>query len=299
MIKLPNKHNTEDSIFNQCVMGIPEFPQYITSYEDIKNKAHTKILSEAYKNLNMDLVFERKNGALINIEHHSSLTKEKLARDQEYITTLYSATLKYVEQFIMYTGNLPVNKALYLNYKDTYSPNFFITKHIDGKIRLNNLKYKIENNEEITSYDVIDLIWIPTFRIDINKEDLIVELSLIYDELIISYSLSRVARKCLMLWAGKYVKNSKKIKKVAEKLKMSITDMKPFEEQIRDAIIDGEITRAEEKGKKIGMEKGKEIGIKEGEKNIIKKMLKKYNAEEVSKITEIDIKQINEIKMKL
>ena len=283
MIKLPNKHNTEDSIFNQCVRGIPEFPQYITSYEDIKNKAHTKILSEAYKNLNMDLVFERKNGALINIEHHSSLTKEKLARDQEYITTLYSATLKYVEQFIMYTGNLPVNKALYLNYKDTYSPNFFITKHIDGKIRLNNLKYKIENNEEITSYDVIDLIWIPTFRIDINKEDLIV------------------------------------VKKVAEKLKMSITDMKPFEEQIRDAIIDGEITRAEEigiekgkeigieegkeigmeKGKEIGMEKGKEIGIEEGEKNIIKKMLKKYNAEEVSKITEIDIKQINEIKMKL
>ena len=319
MIKLPNKHNTEDSIFNQCVMGIPEFPQYITSYEDIKNKAHTKILSEAYKNLNMDLVFERKNGALINIEHHSSLTKEKLARDQEYITTLYSATLKYVEQFIMYTGNLPVNKALYLNYKDTYSPNFFITKHIDGKIRLNNLKYKIENNEEITSYDVIDLIWIPTFRIDINKEDLIVELSSIYDKLIIPYPLSRVARKCLILWAGKYLKNSKKIKKVAEKLKMSITDMKPFEEQIRDAIIDGEITRAEEigiekgkeigiekgkeigmeKGKEIGMEKGKEIGIEEGEKNIIKKMLKKYNAEEVSKITEIDIKQINEIKMKL
>ena len=163
------------------------------------------------------------------------------------------------------------------------------------------------------------MIWIPTFRIDINKEDLIVELSLIYDELIIPYSLSQVARKCLILWAGKYLKNSKKIKKVAEKLKMSITDMKPFEEQIRDAIIDGEITRAEEigmekgkeigmekgkeigieKGKEIGMKKGKEIGIEEGEKNIIKKMLKKYNAEEVSKITEIDIKQINEIKMKL
>ena len=99
----------------------------------------------------------------------------------------------------------------------------------------------------------------------------------------------------------------KKIKIITEKLKMSPIQMKPFEEQIRDAIIDGEITRAEEKGekigiekgKKIGIEKGKEIGIKEGEKNIIKKMLKKYNAEEVSKITEIDIKQINEIKMKL
>ena len=306
-IHIPHKHNTEDSIFNQCVIGIPEFPQYITSYNDIKNRAHTKILSEAYKNLNLDSVFERENGNLINIEHHSSLTKEKLARDNEYMTTLYSATLKDVEQFIMYTGDLPVNKALYLNYKDVYSPNFFITKQIDGEIRLNNLKYKIENNKQITSFDVIDLIWMPTFQINMTKEDLIVELSLIYDKLLISHSLSRVARKCLILWAGKYLKKTEKIKIVAEKLKMSAINMKPFEEQLRDAIIDGELTRAEErgkeigieKGKEIGIEKGKEIGIEKGEENIIKRMLKKYNVEEVSKMTEIDIKQIKAIKTKL
>lgn len=298
-MNIPHKYNTEDSIFNQCVIGIPEFPQYITSYKDIKNRAHTKIISEAYKNLNLDSVFERKNGKLINIEHHSSLTKEKLARNYEYITTLYSATLKDVEQFIMYTGDLPVNKALYLNYKDVYSPNFFITKQIDGEIRINNLKYKIENNKEITSFDIIDLIWMPTFQINMNKEDLIVELSLIYDKLLISYSLSEVARRCLILWAGKYMKNPKKIKIVMEKLKMSAIHLKPFEEQIRDAIIDGELTRAEERGKEIGIEEGKEIGIEEGEENIIKRMLKKYNVEEVSKMTEIDIKQIKDIKMKL
>ena len=68
--------------------------------------------------------------------------------------------------------------------------------------------------------------------------------------------------------------------------------MSSAEEQIRDAIIDGEITRAEEigieKGNEIGMEKGKEIGIEEGEKNIIKKMLKKEQVREVkSKISDI------------
>ena len=60
------------------------------------------------------------------------------------------------------------------------------------------------------------------------------------------------------------MKNPKKIKIVMEKLKMSEIHLKPFEEQLRDAIIDCELTRAEKRGKEIGIEegieKGKEIG---------------------------------------
>ena len=48
-IHLPKKQNTEDTIFNHCVMGIAEFPKYITSYNDIEGKAHTKILSKSYQ----------------------------------------------------------------------------------------------------------------------------------------------------------------------------------------------------------------------------------------------------------
>ena len=179
-INLPKKRNTEDTIFNHCVTGIPEFPQYITPYNNIKGRAHTKILSKSYQNLNLDSVFQLENGNLINIEHHSSLTKGKIARDYEYLTTLHSATLKSAEQFIMYTGKLPIPTTVALNYRDVYNPHFFITKHIDGQVRLNNLKYKIESNEKITPFDVIDLIWMPTFSLEMNKEDLIVELSIIY-----------------------------------------------------------------------------------------------------------------------
>ena len=291
-IHLPKKQNTEDTIFNHCIMGIAEFPQYITPYNDIEGKAHTKILSKSYQNLNLDSVFHRKNENLINIEHHSSLTKGKLARDYEYITTLHSATLKSTEQFIMYTGKLPIPKTVALNYRDVYNPHFFITQQIDGQIRLNSLKYKIEYNNEITPFDVIDLIWMPTFNLEINKEDLIVELSIIYTKMPLPDQLSPVAKDCLILWSGKYVKNPEKRKKIAEELKMSAIHIRPLEEELRDAIIDGEIMRAEERGEKIG----EKIGEKRGEEKIINKLLKKYDAKEISEMIEIDIEKIEKIK---
>ena len=298
-IRLPKKQNTEDTIFNHCVNGIDEFPQYLTSYDNIESKAHTKILSKAYKNLNLDSVFECSDGKLINIEHHSSLTKEKLARDIEYMTTLYSATLRDVEQYIMYTGELPINKTIYLNYRDVYTPNYFITKQMDGEVKLNNLKYKTENNKKIIPFDILDLIWMPTFRIDISKEDLIVELSKLYANMPMPYPSSEVAEKCLILWAGKYVKDLKKIKTVAEELKMSAIHIRPLEEEIRDAVIDGEITRAEERGMKKGKEKGIKEGIKEEREGIVKRMLKQYTPQEISKITGINIKQINKIQKEI
>ena len=67
-------------------------------------------------------------------------------------------------------------------------------QQIDGQIRLNSLKYKIEYNNEITPFDVIDLIWMPTFNLEINKEDLIVELSIIYTKMPLPNQLSQVAK---------------------------------------------------------------------------------------------------------
>ena len=284
---LPKKHNTEDTIFNHCVTDIPEFPQYITPYKDIKRRAHTKILSKSYQNLNLDSVFELYVNRLINIEHHSSLTKAILARDCEYLTTLYCATLKSTEQFIMYTEELPIPLTVNLNYRNIYSPNFFITKEIDGQIRLNNLKYKLENNIEITPFDVIDLIWMPTFSMEINKEDLIVEMSVIYSKILLPDQLSHVAKNCITLWAGKYVEDSEKRKIIVEKLKMSAIHIRPLEEELRDAIIDGEIMRAEERGKELGKELGKE--------RIIKTLLEKYSPQEISEMINIDADTIEKI----
>ena len=84
----------------------------------------------------------------------------------------------------------------------------------------------------------------------------------------------------LILLSGKYVKNPEKRKKIAEELKMSAIHIRPLEEELRDAIIDGEIMRAEERG----------------EEKIINKLLKKYDAKEISEMIEIDIEKIEKIK---
>jgi hypothetical protein len=69
---------------------------------------------------------------------------------------------------------------------------------------------------------------------------------------------------------------------------MSAIHIRPLEEELRDAIIDGEIMRAEERGEK--------IGEKRGEEKIINKLLKKYDAKEISEMIETDITKIEKIK---
>ena len=73
---------------------------------------------------------------------------------------------------------------------------------------------------------------------------------------------------------------------------MSAIHIRPLEEELRDAIIDGEIMRAEERGEKLGEERGKKIG----EEKIINTLLKKYDAKEISEMIEIDIEKIEKIK---
>ena len=291
----PTKYDTEDTIYNECVISIKEFPEYITNYKDIEHWGHTKVVSKAFQNLRMDSVYERSDGSLINIEHHSSLNEIKLARNLDYITTLHRATLKDVEPFIMYTGKLPVKKTLYLNYKDAFTPNFFITKFQNGETSLNNLKYKLENDKKISPFDVLDLIWLPSFDIEINKENLVVELSKIYDELEISNSLSEVAQSCLILWASKYVKKQANIDIVEEKLHMSITQKRSMEEKIRNARIDGMLTRAEERGEENGIKIGEKNGARKKEEEMIKTLLKTQDAKKVAEMLECDIEKIREI----
>lgn len=110
--------------------------------------------------------------------------------------------------------------------------------------------------------------------------------------------LSQVARDSLILWAGKYLKTPEKRKIVAEELKMSAIHIRPLEEELRDAIIDGEIMRAEKRAEKRGREEGKEIGKEIGEEKIIKTLLEKYDAKQISEMIGMDIEKIKEIESK-
>ncbi|WP_298502442.1 hypothetical protein [uncultured Methanobrevibacter sp.] len=305
---LPDVWATEDSIFNICMVEIEEFPEYLTKLRDIEGYFPEKFLSPAYKNLNLDSVRIRKNGDLIGIEHHVVITPPLLSRNFGYITTVHAATGRQIQPYIFNTGNIPKFSVDYVNPTLPYKPIWINTKEIEKSIKINNIKYKINNQEVVNVFDVLDLIWMAKFRSDESIEDTILEVIDIYNNLIIDERLLHILRRSLAMWAGKYVKNKEKINKVIEVLKMSAMEANDLREAIRSARIEGELLRAQQKGEKEGLKKGKELGFEKGEKEGLKqgcenterkfvlKLLKTLTPEEISKEYEITLERIQEIK---
>lgn len=175
--ELVDVYHAEDSIFNNCMNDFNEFPVYITGYDDITEYYPTKHMRENYKNLILDSVRQRKDGTLVNIEHHSRLTPYSMRRDYSYITILVEASGQSVEPFIFNTGPIPSKKVLYANDTMFYNPTFFNTREELGIVNLNNLRYKIINKEELNQRDCLDLVWLVKSGVDMDKQDLLHELT--------------------------------------------------------------------------------------------------------------------------
>ena len=283
--ELAHKFDAEDTIFNNCMNDFSKFPSYITGYDDIIGPFPTKHMNPAFKNLNVDSVRLRKDNTLVNIEHHSSLNSDLMRRDYNYITTLVEASKSHVEAFIFNTGPIPSKNVEYANDTMFYNPRFYNTQEVRGTVILNNLRYKIMNKDELTQQDALDLIWLVKTNIDINREDLLKELSVdIWAKAVAPRWMLQAIRKNLILWAKKYLRDKTIIKEFKEALKMSKIEIKPFEEQIRIAAISGELERAEERGHANGQEE------------VISKLLEIYSPEKVSKMTDIPLKRIQKIK---
>ena len=291
--ELVDKFDAEDTIFNNCINDFSEFPLYITGYDDITGPYLTKFMSPAFRNLNLDTAFQRKNGSLVNIEHHSSLNSDLRRRDYNYVVSLVEGSKNFVEPFIFNTGPIPTKKVEYANDTMFYNPVFFNTREKLTTVNLNNLRYKIINKEELTQSDALDLIWLIKSNINIDSEDLLIELTEnIWAKAVAPRWMLLAIRKNLIIWAKKYLVKKDKIKKFIEVVEMSKIEIKPFEEQIRIAGIAGELERAEEKGIEQGLKQGIEQGLEQGQNNIILPLLKKYTPEEVSEMTELPLNEI-------
>ena len=261
---LPQKHDTEDKIFNNCNVEIEEFTEFITKFKDIEGPFHRRFLSDEYKDLELDHVRIRKNGELVHIEHHQILTKEWMRRDFQYLVLLHRATGMLVHPFLFNTGKIPKFTIEFASLTSFYNPTFVNTQEIEGSVRLNNINYKIDNNQQINAFDVLDLIWMPKYRWDRDIESVVVELVDIYNNIIVDEGLLQSLRKSLVLWAGKYVLDENNIEIVIGGLKMSSHEVIDLKSDIVSARIDGMMCRAEEAGRQEGMEAGMEAGRQEG-----------------------------------
>ncbi len=287
----PIRRDAEDEIFIICMSKLKEFPQHITRLNDIIGKYDSRYVSKTYKNLNLDSVLEREDKSLLNIEHHTTINSDLMRRDHEYCITIHAASKRYVKPFIYYTGELPIKKVEYVNNTMFFNPTWIETRKIDGNIRLNNLKYKIEKQEPSTVHDIIDLIWLPKYNIDSNIKDTIVLCVELWKDIAADDWLLNTAKECLKLWVGRYIEDEKQLLKIAGELNMSALELRQFEEQLADVIYANRLDQAEKKG----IEKGEKIGIEKGEKKIILKLLEKNTAEEISESYNIPLEKIQKI----
>lgn len=118
--ELVDVYHAEDSIFNNCMNDFEEFPSYITGHDDIEEYYPTKHMKENYKNLILDSVRKRKNKGLINMEHHSRLTRYLFRRDYAYITILVEAMLNHsysiLEQFHQKRSYMPMRPCFSIQH---------------------------------------------------------------------------------------------------------------------------------------------------------------------------------------
>lgn len=287
----PSRHDAEDEIFIICMSQIKEFPAHITQLNDIIGKYDSRYISKSYKNLNLDSVLEREDKSLINIEHHTTINSDLMRRDYEYCISVHAASKKYVKPFIFYTGNLPINEIEYANDTMFFNPTWIKTQQENGNIKLNNLKYKIEKQEPSNNHDIIDLIWLPKYHLNLNMEEKVLLCVELWKKINANEQQLNISKRCIKLWAGRYLKNKKLLKKAARGLNMSAIELRPFEEQLADVIYTNRLEQAEEKGIKKGIKKGME----KGEENIIRKLLEKNNPQEISTQLNIPLKKILKI----
>ncbi len=282
--QVPSRFDTEDEIFIICMSETEEFPQYITNFNDIVGRYDNRLISLDYKNLSLDSVRQRLNGDLINIEHHSFINSRLMRRDYQYSVILHSNSGKYVHPFIFYTGALPIKKVDYLNDLMFFNPNWFITKEVEGNIRLNNILYKINENIKLNVFDCFDLIWLPKFNTNMEFEECILKCISLLKDIPMDNKLRYIVEKSYLLWMGKYVKEEYKLEKARKCFIMSELKLRPFEEQFRDALMANRFER--------GIDIGKRQGADETEKKLIPALLKFKSPEEISKDYDIPLERV-------
>ena len=290
--QFPSRFDVEDEIFIICMSETEEFPKYITNFNDIVGRYDNRLISLDYKNLSLDSVRQRLNGDLINIEHHSFINSGLMRRDYQYSVILHSNSGKYVHPFIFYTGALPIKKVDYLNDLMFFNPNWFITKEVEGNIRLNNILYKINENIKLNVFDCFDLIWLPKFNTNMEFEECILKCISLLKDIPMDNKLRYIVEKSYLLWMGKYVKDENKLEKARKCFTMSELKLRPFEEQFRDALMVNRFERGIDIGKKEGIDIGKRQGAAETEKKLIPALLKFKSPEEISKDYDIPLERV-------
>ena len=110
----------------------------------------------------------------------------------------------------------------------------------------------------------------------------------IFNQIKSSEFLLEQLQSCIILWAGRYIKDKDENEEIERRLNMSALKRRPLEEALESALIDNYIEQKTEKIMEEGMEKGEELGRFKD----VSLLLKHMSALEISRILEIPLEDV-------
>ncbi|MDK2906844.1 MAG: hypothetical protein PWQ66_805 [Petrotoga sp.] len=122
-------------------------------------------------NQNPDFVFELEDNSLLHLEFQTTWKKADLLRFAQYDIALYQKERRKINTVVMYSGKYEsAESELDMGSNKYKVQQVFMIKY-DGIKRYEEIKEKIEKEEELTDKDLMDLVFLPLMRNEKNEEE--------------------------------------------------------------------------------------------------------------------------------
>ena len=153
---------------------------------EIKSLYSGELITSRHKSLHMDFVYLMADGSYLHFEHFSkNLTNRDIDKTLDYDVELHIKEEAIVDTVIIATGDPDKSKTgvAYSNFNDYQPAKTLFLENFDGSKRLKNLKNNIRNNNELTGFDILDMILIPFFCTGEDAEEVVIEICNLANEI--------------------------------------------------------------------------------------------------------------------
>ncbi len=245
----------EDAVFKKAMEVFKDgAPEFFNLDINISRPAETEIKNIDIKTNAMDYLFYTESGDYLHFEFQTTKKNEDISRFLYYDSSLYYKSKRNIRTLVVYSSDIK-EAPTYLDCGSIkYNVEAFYMKNLDGDSKLNNIKYKVDNNIELTEQDIITLSFIPLMSSIKSKSEITLESIEIANEI----KSNTDKNKCLTLLYALFDKFGDELSKKRFKEVVGMTEV-------------GKMIYNE--GKEDGLEEGLEKGKAE---LLIKQLMKKF-----------------------
>ncbi|SDA42875.1 hypothetical protein [Methanobrevibacter millerae] len=217
-INVYDRRNTQDWVFHFLSNNVEEFPRYITGYDDIGKREPNDLIDDLLKRSELDSLYSRENGIMINLEHQSQYNNFKILRNTRYLLELIEKGYN-VEQWVVYTGKNDIT-GYYSNQDIFVKTHIIQSRRIESTKILNNIYFKIGNNTHLNAYDVLDVCSFPVINHGKSNEEVVDIILDITRKCKTKPSLLNILTTCVAVWTTYLLDDGEKINEIVRELKM-------------------------------------------------------------------------------